>query len=33
MAFLGNYDKFFIEYDCCGRDPRPAGGRDGLALP
>lgn len=33
MAFLENYDKFFIEYDCFGRDPGRAGGRDGLAFP
>ncbi len=31
--FLGNYDEFFIEYDCFGRDPRQAPGRDGLAFP
>lgn len=33
MTFLENYHKFFIEDDCYGRDPRRAGGRDGLAFP
>jgi hypothetical protein len=31
--FLRNHDIFFIEYDCFGRDPRRAQGRDGLAFP
>jgi hypothetical protein len=30
--FLGNHDIIFIEYDCFGRDPRRAQGRDGLAF-
>ena len=31
--FLGDHDKFLIEYDCFGCAPRQAPGRDGLAFP